>query len=212
MDAGFFVAEDEVVQEFRWVGVFLVGGGFGGGWCRFGVRIGGVLVTIVCALLTAESSLVVCDALVDGCADVDLVIVLVRVLLAGCSGAGGGEHSIAYHATCCSQCLRLTPQLITVSFDVVHSVENHEAVFAERALRPRICHAPCLLFCAGMVVNGSRMGGIMSRHNVDLVAGFRGGESAGVEELGLGLFELRRELVGAVGEAGAGVAGQYYEL
>ena len=52
----------------------------------------------------------------------------------------------------------------------------------------------------------------MSRHNVDLVAGFRGGESAGVEELGLGLFELRRELVGAVGEAGAGVAGQYYEL
>ena len=80
MDAGFFVAEDEVVQEFRWVGVFLVGGGFGGGWCRFGVRIGGVLVTIVCALLTAESSLVVCDALVDGCADVDLmVIVLVCV-------------------------------------------------------------------------------------------------------------------------------------
>ena len=52
----------------------------------------------------------------------------------------------------------------------------------------------------------------MSRYDMDLVAGFRGGKSAGVEELGLGFFELRCELVGAVGEAGAGIAGQYYEL
>ena len=52
----------------------------------------------------------------------------------------------------------------------------------------------------------------MSRYDMDLVAGFRGGESAGVEELGLGFFELRCELVGAVGEAGAGIAGQDYEL
>lgn len=83
MDAGLFVAEDEVVEEFGGVGVFLVGGGFGGGgWCRFGVRLGSVLVVVVvvCVFLTAESSLVVCDALVDGGADVDLVvIVLVRV-------------------------------------------------------------------------------------------------------------------------------------
>lgn len=47
----------------------------------------------------------------------------------------------------------------------------------------------------------------MGRYDVDLVAGFRGRESAGVEELGLGFFELGRELAGAVGEAGAGVSG-----
>lgn len=52
----------------------------------------------------------------------------------------------------------------------------------------------------------------MSRYDMDLVAGFRGGKSAGVEEFGLGFFELLCELVGAVGEAGAGIAGQYYEL
>lgn len=86
MDAGLFVAEDEVVEEFRGVGVFLVGGGFGGGLSRFGVRLGSALVVVlvvvvVCVFLTAESSLVVCDALVDGCADVDLVVIVLACCL-----------------------------------------------------------------------------------------------------------------------------------
>ena len=56
------------------------------------------------------------------------------------------------------------------------------------------------------------MGSIMRRDDVDFVAWFRGGDCAGGEEVVLGLFEEGGYLVGAVGEARAGVAGEDYEL
>ena len=52
----------------------------------------------------------------------------------------------------------------------------------------------------------------MRRDDVDLIAWFRGGDCAGGEEVVLGFFEEGGYLVGAVGEARAGVAGEDYEL
>lgn len=52
----------------------------------------------------------------------------------------------------------------------------------------------------------------MCRDDVDFVAWFCGGDCAGGEEVVLGLFEEGGELVGAVGEARAGVAGEDDEL
>ena len=56
------------------------------------------------------------------------------------------------------------------------------------------------------------MGSIVCRDDVDFVALFGGGDCAGGEEVVLGLFEEGGYLVGAVGEARAGVAGEDYEL
>ena len=56
------------------------------------------------------------------------------------------------------------------------------------------------------------MGSIMRRDNMDFVAWFRRGDCAGGEEVVLGFFEEGGELVGAVSEARAGVAGEDYEL
>lgn len=52
----------------------------------------------------------------------------------------------------------------------------------------------------------------MRRDRDDLVARLGGGDGAGCEEGVLGFFEEGVELVGAVGEARAGVAGEDYEL
>ena len=52
----------------------------------------------------------------------------------------------------------------------------------------------------------------MRRDNMDFVAWFRRGDCAGGEEVVLGFFEEGGELVGAVSEARAGVAGEDYEL
>lgn len=48
----------------------------------------------------------------------------------------------------------------------------------------------------------------MRRDRDDLVARLGGGDGAGCEEGVLGLFEEGVELVGAIGEARAGVAGE----
>lgn len=64
-----------------------------------------------------------------------------------------------------------------------------------------------------MIVHGARLvGGIVRRDCDDLVARLGGRDGAGCEEGVLGFFEEGVELVGAMGEARAGVAREDYEL
>lgn len=68
MGAWLFVAEDEVVEQFGWVCLFIVVIGWGiflfGGWYIFAL---GLLFGVA-----AQASVVVGDTLVNGCSDVDL--------------------------------------------------------------------------------------------------------------------------------------------
>ena len=108
--------------------------------------------------------------------------------------------------------LRFTPQLIPKPFDIIHPIQNHKAILPQRASRSRIGSSAGHLLCARIIVHAPRMGSIVRRDDVDFVALFGGGDCAGGEEVVLGLFEEGGELVGAVGEARAGVAGEDYEL
>lgn len=103
--------------------------------------------------------------------------------------------------------LRLTPQLIPKPFDIIHPIQNHKAIFPQRASRSRIGSSAGHLLRARIIVHAPRMGSIMRRDDVDFVAWFRGGDCAGGEEVVLGFFEEGGYLVGAVGEARTGVAG-----
>lgn len=102
--------------------------------------------------------------------------------------------------------------MIPVPLDVVHAVEDDEAIAAEQTFGARVGDASGFLFGARIVVDGARVGGIVRRNDVDLVAGFAGGNGAGVEEGGLRALQLGGELVGAVGQSRAGIACQDDEL
>lgn len=76
MRAGFLVAEDEVVEQFGWVGLLGVLGRLCGVGCGGVLGFGGLRIRClwVCLLsgVSAQSGVIVGDALVDGCADVNL--------------------------------------------------------------------------------------------------------------------------------------------
>lgn len=76
MRAGFLVAEDEVVEQFRWIGLLGVLGRLCGVGCGDILGFGGLRIRYlwVCLLsgVSTQSGVVVGDALVDGCADVNL--------------------------------------------------------------------------------------------------------------------------------------------
>lgn len=76
MGAWFLVAEDEVVEQFRWVGLLGVLGRLCGVRCGDILGVGGLRIRRlwVCLLVgvSAQSGVIVGDALVDGCPDVNL--------------------------------------------------------------------------------------------------------------------------------------------
>ena len=69
--------------------------------------------------------------------------------------------SIPYHTACRLRSFRLTPQLVPPSFDIVHSVEDDDAVPLEHTLGSRVGDATRLLLGAGMVVDNPGMGRIV---------------------------------------------------
>jgi hypothetical protein len=50
-----------------------------------------------------------------------------------------------------------TPELVPPSLDVVHSVEDHNAVPLEHALGSGISYTTRFLLCAGMIVYNARV-------------------------------------------------------
>lgn len=92
-----------------------------------------------------------------------------------------------YNTTCRPKSLRLTPELIPIPLDIIHSVQNHKAVFAQHALCPGIRDPARLLLRARRIVHCPRVVDIIVRRDdVDLVFGLWG--RVGGEELGLGFF------------------------
>lgn len=76
MRAGFLVAEDEVVEQFRWIGLLGVLGRLCGVGCGGILGFGGLRIRCLwlCLLvgISAQSGVIVGDALVDRCPDVNL--------------------------------------------------------------------------------------------------------------------------------------------
>ena len=206
MGAWFFVAEDEVVEEGGWVGVFILGRLV---FLCLGVVVAVVdclslafsLVFTVCfalLLLPLESSLVVRDALVDRRSDMNLSN-CVRYTPRTHSGNRGGEN--AYNTAARSQRLSLAPKLIPIPLDVIHPVEDDDTVASEQAPGPRVGHPARLLLRARIVVHRARMIKIVvCGYDMDLVGCLCGRKHAGVEERLLGFLEGGGELVRAVGE------------
>jgi hypothetical protein len=83
------------------------------------------------------------------------------------------QISNTYHTAGRLRCFCLTPQLVPPSLDVVHSVEDHNAVPLEHALGSRISDTARFFFCARMVIYYAWVGGIMRGDNVDLVPGLQ---------------------------------------
>jgi hypothetical protein len=123
------------------------------------------------------------------------------------SQASQGDQK-TYHTTRRPKRLRLTPKLIPIPLDIIHPIENDKAVATQRPLRTCIRQPPRLLLRTRRIVHRPRIVDIVVRGNdVYLVPGFRRGDCACFKESGLGFFQARGELVRAVGEARAGVAG-----
>lgn len=68
---------------------------------------------------------------------------------------------ISYHTACRLRGFRLAPQLVSPSFDIVHSVEDDDAVPLEHTLGPCVGDAARLLLGAGMVVDDPWVGGVV---------------------------------------------------
>lgn len=65
---------------------------------------------------------------------------------------------ISYHAACRLRSFRLAPQLVPPSFDIVHSVEDDDAVPLEHTLGSGVGDGARLLLGAGMVVDNPGVG------------------------------------------------------
>lgn len=65
---------------------------------------------------------------------------------------------ISYHTTCRLRSFSLTPQLVPPSLDIVHSVQDDDAVPLEHTLGSGVGDAARLLLGAGMVVDNPGMG------------------------------------------------------
>ena len=72
--AGFFVTENEIVEQLGRVGLFVVDRRRSRRFIRGCQAFTWHIVFILFGILTAESPIVVRDALVDGCTDVDLCV------------------------------------------------------------------------------------------------------------------------------------------
>lgn len=65
---------------------------------------------------------------------------------------------LSYHTACRLRSFRLTPQLVPPSLDIVHSVQDDDAVPLEHTLGSGVGDAARLLLSAGMVVDNPGMG------------------------------------------------------
>lgn len=100
-----------------------------------------------------------------------------------------------YHTTCRVRCLRLTPQLIPPTLDIVHAIEDHDVVSREHPLRARIGNSASFFLCARMVVYRPWMRAIVRRDNMDFISGLQRDRRirfGGCEKLILCLFDERR--------------------
>jgi hypothetical protein len=74
--AWFLIAEDEVVEQFSWVGLLGVLGSLCGVGCGGLLGLGGLRIRCLwirfLAGVSAQSGVIVGDTLVDGCPDVNL--------------------------------------------------------------------------------------------------------------------------------------------
>lgn len=75
-----------------------------------------------------------------------------------------------YHAACSGSCLAFAPELISPSLDVVHAIDNHNAVLAQQPPHPTIDDGARLLLRACSIVDGSGMGHIVRGNNMNSVA------------------------------------------
>lgn len=126
---------------------------------------------------------------------------------AGERGRGEGEGA-GYNAARRLQRFRFAEELVPEALDVVQAVGDHEVVGAEQPLHGGVLGCARLLLGAGVAVGRARD---VQRLGVDEVQPQSGGGGGG-----RGGGDLRGEeglqLARAGGLAGAGVAGDYYEL
>ena len=67
-----------------------------------------------------------------------------------------GTINETYNTTRRPQRLRLTPQLIPIPLNIIHTVENHEAILSQHAARPRVRHTAGFLLRARMIIDYAR--------------------------------------------------------
>ena len=88
----------------------------------------------------------------------------------------------AYHTAGCIGSLGLAPQLIPPALDVVHPVQDDDAVAGQDALCPGVRDAAGFFLGAGMVIDVARMRSVMRGNDLHLESRFQRGR-AGRKEL-----------------------------